>query len=59
MVNLDGKFSELDQKDSKVFGKSTVTLWNNIAYMVNLFVFITHNNYDGLLKLFKILQGKM
>ena len=33
-------FSYIWKKNSKVFGKNTVTFWHNFAYMVNSFVFL-------------------
>ena len=39
-------FSCIWRKDDKAFGKNTVLFWRNIAYIVNLFFFITYDNYD-------------
>ena len=50
ILNLNpGKFSVLPAFEKlicgKVFSKKTVTLWENVAYIANLFVFITYDNY--------------
>ena len=39
-------FAVFEKNVGKVFGKNTVTFWHKFAYMVNLFVFITYDNYD-------------